>query len=262
MAELDNQVAVITGAASGIDLEIARIFYREGARLLLVDRNEEALKKGEAEFRDTRRVHSYAADVTKSGMVDAFIEEAVHIFGKLDILVNGAGIVGRSMLVELTDEQWHAQLGVMLHGVLYGVRAAARQMIEQKTGGKIISLSSAASAVPLGGGIAYCTAKAAVNMVTRVAAVELGKHKIRVNAIAPGETMTPLIEHMLAFPLWKQAVIEETPLRRMGETTDVAQVALFLASDRSDWITGQVIFVDGGQGMRGVDYEEKLKSLQ
>jgi NAD(P)-dependent dehydrogenase (short-subunit alcohol dehydrogenase family) len=95
-------------------------------------------------------------------------------------------------------------------------------------------------------------------MVTKVAAVEFGKQKIRVNAIAPGETETPLIQHMLDFPMWKEMVVRETPMRRMGQTNDVAQVALFLASERSDWITGQVVFVDGGQGLRGVDYEEVM----
>ncbi len=263
MGELHNQVAAITGAASGIDLEIARLFYREGAQLLLVDRNDDALKKAESEFHDSEgRVCSYVADVTKSNTVDAFVEEAVRKFGKLDILVNGAGITGGGMIVELTDDLWHAQLAVMLHGVLYGVRAAARQMIKQQTGGKIISISSAASTVPLGGGVSYCSAKAAVNMITQVAALELGKHKIRVNAIAPGETETPFIQELLEKPMWKEAVIFETPLRRLGRTSDIAQAALFLASDRSDWITGHVLFVDGGQGMRGADYEERLEAMR
>lgn len=261
MAELENQVALITGAASGIDLEIARVFHREGAQLLLVDRNEDALKKAAREFQGPGHVHSFVADVTRSEMVDAAVEEAARRFGKLDILVNGAGLNYAGRLLDIDDEHWHMLIDVMLHGAFYGIRAAARQMVKQKTGGKIITLSSAASRVPLGGAIGYCTAKAAVNMVTRVAAVELGKHKIRVNAIAPGETMTPLIQRHLDQPGWKELVVRETPLRRMGETGDVAEMALFLASDRSDWVTGQVFFVDGGQGLRGVDYEELMGSV-
>jgi 2-deoxy-D-gluconate 3-dehydrogenase len=257
MGELQNQVAVITGAASGIDLEIAHLFHREGARVLLVDCNADALKKAEMEFHDSEdRVHSYVADVTKSSMVDSFVEEAVRRFGRLDILVNGAGLQHRSSIVNFTDEDWHKLLGVLLHSVFYGIRAAARQMVKQQTGGKIITLSSAASAVPCGTTAPYCTAKAGVNMLTKVAAVELGKHKIRVNAIAPGEVETPFIQHWLARPMWKELVVRETPLRRMGKTADIAEAALFLASDRSDWVTGHVLFVDGGQGLRGVDYEE------
>ncbi|MBI5115843.1 SDR family oxidoreductase [Candidatus Poribacteria bacterium] len=257
MGELQDQVAAITGAASGIDLEIARLFYQEGAQVLLVDRNAEALKKAESEFHDSGgRVCSCVSDVTKSNMVDSFMEEAVRRFGKLDILVNGAGLQHRSPIVNFTDQDWHKILDVLLHSVFYGIRAAARQMIKQQTGGKIITLSSAASVVPCGTTAPYCTAKAAVNMLTKVAAVELGKHKIRVNAIAPGEIETPFIQHWLARPMWKELVVRETPLRRMGKTTDVAEAALFLASDRSDWVSGHVLFVDGGQGLRGVDYEE------
>jgi NAD(P)-dependent dehydrogenase (short-subunit alcohol dehydrogenase family) len=262
MGQLENQVAVITGAASGIDLEIAKLFYREGARLLLVDLNEEALAEAAAAFKDNgKRVAGFPADVTDSKRVDACIDEAVRRFGKLDILVNGAGIVGRGFITDMPDEEWHRQMGVMLDGVFFGVRAAARQMKKQGTGGKIISLSSAASAIPLGGSIAYCTAKAAVNMITKVAAVELGKYKIRVNAIAPGETETPLIAQMMSIPMWKEMVIKETPLRRIGCTTDIAEAALFLAGNRSDWVTGHVLFVDGGQGLRGVDYEEIIGSF-
>jgi NAD(P)-dependent dehydrogenase (short-subunit alcohol dehydrogenase family) len=258
MGELENQVAAITGAASGIDLQIARTFYREGASVLLVDCNEERLKKAEAEFQDSSRVGSFVADVRDSKQVGAFIEETVQKFGKLDILVNGAGIVGSFRFIDFEDEDWHRMIDIMLHGVFYGIRAAGRQMIKQGHGGKIISLSSAASVVPLGKAAGYCTAKAAVNMLTKVAAVEFGKHKIRVNAIAPGETETPIIQHMMDTPGWKELVIHETPLRRMGQPEDAAQVALFLASDRSDWITGTVLFVDGGQGLRGVDYEELI----
>lgn len=259
MAELEDQVALITGAASGIDLEIARLFHREGARVLLVDRNDEALAKAVSEFKDDgKRVSGFPADVTDSSMVDAGVAEAVKRFGKLDILVNGAGIVGRGLIADLPDEEWHRFINVMLNGVFYGIRAAARQMKKQGTGGRIINLSSAASAVPLGSSAGYCTAKAAVNMLTKVAAVELGKHKIRVNALAPGETDTPLIAHMMSIPEWKEIVIRETPLRRVGCTMDTAQAALFLASDRSDWITGHVLFVDGGQGLRGIDYEDLM----
>ncbi|MEW6441142.1 MAG: SDR family oxidoreductase [bacterium] len=256
MAELQDQAAVITGAASGIDLEIARLFHREGARVLLVDRNADALQQAEAEFQDSGdRVHAYVADVTKSVVVDACVEEAVRRFGRLDILVNGAGLQRRSSIVNFTDEGWHELLAVLLHSVFYGIRAAARQMAKQQTGGKIITLSSAASVVPCGTTAPYCTAKAAVNMLTKVAAVELGKDKIRVNAIAPGEVETPFIQHWLDRPMWKESVVRETPLRRMGKTSDIAEAALFLASDRSDWVTGHVLFVDGGQGLRGVDYE-------
>lgn len=253
MGKLDAQVAVITGAASGIDLEIARLFYREGAHIFLVDMNAEALRLAKAEFRNSdNRVGSCEADVTKSKMVDACVAKAVGMFGRVDIMVNGAGIGGRGMILDLTDEEWHRPLNVMLHGVFYGVRAAARQMVKQESGGKIINISSVASEVPLSGSISYCTAKAGVNMITKAAAVQLGEHNIRVNAIAPGEIETPLVQEHLDMPAWKESVIQKTPLGRVGQPTDVAEAALFLASDRSDWMTGHVLFVDGGQGMRGI----------
>ncbi len=263
MAELENQVALITGAASGIDLEIARVFYREGASVLLVDRNEDALRKAQAEF-SPQRASFFAADVSCSDMVDAAVGEAVRKFGKLDILVNGAGLAYIKEIVETNDDAWRKVLSVMLDGVFYGIRAAARQMLKQGTGGKIISISSAASTVPIAKSVAYCTAKAGVNMITKVAAVELGQHKIRVNAIAPGETMTPMLQAYPYYdmPGWKELVVHETPLRRFGETRDMAEAALFLASNRSDWVTGEVLFVDGGQGMRGFDQDQVVSMMQ
>ncbi|MHA1645324.1 MAG: SDR family NAD(P)-dependent oxidoreductase [Candidatus Freyarchaeota archaeon] len=261
MGKLDGKVAAVTGAASGIGQEIARTFFREGASVVLVDINESKLEETFEELKqqDADRVHVVKADVIKSEEVDNFVQETVKRFNRIDILVNCAGILKQLLLQDLDDETWDQSLKVMLYGVFYGVRAGARQMISQGKGGCIINISSVGSFVPLTDSPHYCVAKSGVNMLTKVAAVAFGKHKIRVNAIAPGETWTPMTESFLSLPGVEDLFIKETPLERLGKPSDTAKTALFLASDDSEWITGQIISVDGGQGLRGVDAEKMFQ---
>ncbi|MGQ9723163.1 MAG: SDR family NAD(P)-dependent oxidoreductase [Candidatus Jordarchaeum sp.] len=258
MGRLDGKIAAVTGAASGIGLEISRRFLSEGASVLLADINEANLEKAfqESSQQYAGRVHKIKADVTKSKEVDNFVQETVNHFGRIDIIVNCAGILKQCLLQDLDDATWDESIKIMLYGVFYGVRAGARQMIAQGKGGCIINISSVGGIVPLSDSPHYCVAKSGVNMLTKVAAVTLGKHKIRVNAIAPGETWTPMTEAFLSIPGVEDLFIKETPLERLGKPSDVASVALFLASDESDWITGHVLCVDGGQGLRGVDAEK------
>nr|MDO8063397.1 SDR family oxidoreductase [Candidatus Freyrarchaeum guaymaensis] len=263
MGRLDGKVAAITGAASGIGREIARTFFREGASVVLVDLNESKLEEAYEELKqqDASRVHKVKADVRSSKDVDMFVQETVNRFGRIDVLVNCAGILKQVLLQDLDDETWDESLKVMLYGVFYGVRAAARQMISQGQGGCIINISSVGSIVPLTDSIHYCVAKSGVNMLTKAAAVALGKHKIRVNAIAPGETWTPMTEAFLKIPGVEELFIRETPLGRLGKPSDIAATALFLASDESEWITGHILCVDGGQSLRGVDAEKIFEQL-
>lgn len=261
MKRLENKVTFITGAASGMGQEISRVFFREDARVILSDINEDKLAKIEEELshQDRARVFKVTADVRDSKQVDQAIRSGVDHFGRLDIVANVAGVLNEAYIKDFTDDIWDNDLKVMLYGPFYGTRAAARYMIEQGEGGCIINISSTGSIVPLVLCSSYCVAKAGVNMLTKVAAVELGSYKIRVNAIAPGETKTPLVQpYFDVTPGLEEKFIEQTPLGRLGETSDIANAALFLASDEADWITGHILYVDGGQGLRGVDLPKEI----
>ena len=172
--------------------------------------------------------------------------EAVKKFGRLDIMVNNAGIATSGTISDTSDEIWHKTIEVNLSGIFYGARAATKTMLAQKSSGVIINITSIAGSVGFAGSLAYCSSKGGITQLTRAAAVDLAQSGIRVNAIAPGVIDTNMTKSYLADPGFQQLVSAMTPLGHAGEAVDIANAALYLASDLSKYVTGQILHVDGG----------------
>jgi len=250
---LKNRVCLVTGASRGIGRAIALTFAREGADLIVnYSKSEEKAKEVANEIAKLgRKALLVKADVSNKDEVKAMVDKAIKEFGRIDVLVNNAGITWKpTKILEGTTEEWERVLGVNLIGTYYCVQAVAPYMIKNKYG-KIISISSLASiATTFGEQVAYGPSKAAVNNLTKRVAYELGPYNINVNAIAPGLIKT----EMLGVGRTKEGVdkllneiANAADLRRTGEPQDIANAALFLASDESNFMTGQVMVVDGGR---------------
>ncbi|RFA06641.1 hypothetical protein B7R21_19195 [Subtercola boreus] len=252
--ELAGKVAVITGGASGIGREMVDLFLAEGAQVVVGDIDTKTGTQLESELgQDFRFIRT---DVTVPADVEALIGHAAAEFGHVDVMVNNAGAVGEpSGLLDLDAEGFSRTLDLLLRSVLLGHKYAGRQMKEQGTGGSIVSISSVAG---ISGGYAapsYDAAKSAIIQVARTSTSELAQYKIRSNVIMPGLTRTPIMARGTAldpkyYPEFVEALkvpfAEFHPLGRGGTTLDIANMALFFASDRAEFITGQHIAVDGG----------------
>ncbi len=244
---LDGKVAIVTGGGGGLGGLAARAFAAAGADVVLVGRTAEKLRAAADGVRGAgRRAAAIVADVTRSADVSRMIEQAVDAFGRVDILLNNAGITSPKTVVELTDDDWHRIMDTSATGAFYCSRAVAPVMIRQREG-CIISMGSILSARGMAKRTAYSAAKAAVMNLTRALALELGPHGIRVNAIAPTVIVTDLNRELVrAQPQLYQAVLDRTPLGRLGEPEDIAGALVFLASPAARFITGQTLFIDGG----------------
>ncbi|MFC1924374.1 SDR family NAD(P)-dependent oxidoreductase [Chloroflexota bacterium] len=260
--KLKDKIAVVTGAGQGIGKETALELAREGAKVAVNDVVQETIEKVVAEIKaQGQEAIGIRADVSKREEVEQAVNQVLTQWGRVDILANVAGIYPIVSLVEMTEEQWDRVLDVNLKGIFNCIKAALPAMIAQK-GGSIVNVASLAGAVggePMGalGHVHYAASKGGVLGFTRSAAQELGQHGIRVNAIAPGGVVTEgtmAISKSLGFADFSEemlaeaakAHIEMVPLKRMGQTIDMAKTILFLASDDSSFITGQLIVVDGG----------------
>jgi 3-oxoacyl-[acyl-carrier protein] reductase len=249
MGLLDNRVAVITGAAQGIGLEIARAYLAEGARVVLGDINGEAAEKSAAELvAATPGAAAIGArcDVTSEEQVGALVKRATSEFDGLDVMVNNAGITRDATMRKMTLEDFRAVLDVHLVGSWLGTRAAGAVMRERKRG-SIVNISSISGKVGMLGQTNYSSAKAGMVGLTKAAAKELAYLNVRVNAIQPGLIRTAMTE-ALREDIWQQK-LSEIPMGRAAEPAEVASVALFLASDLSSYMTGTVLEVTGGRYM-------------
>jgi NAD(P)-dependent dehydrogenase (short-subunit alcohol dehydrogenase family) len=255
-ARLDGKVAIITGGASGIGRATALTFLREGARVVVGDLNETSIAetaalagaRGHADRLACRR-----ADVSAERDVAALVDLAVDRFGGLDTIFNNAGVGGAfGPIGETTAEEWDFTFAVLVRGVFLGVKHASNLMKAQGRGGSIINTASIAGINGGGGPHAYSAAKAAVVNLTRAVAAELALHRIRINAIAPGMIKTPLAVGRRE-DAWDRRVREKQAWPEPGMPEDIADTALFLASEESRFITGQVIVVDGGLSAMGPD---------
>ncbi len=245
---LVGKSAIVTGAASGIGQAIALAFLREGANVLGADLNLEGLE-GTAK-RATELYSMFLAhkcDVTQRGDVEQTVARAVDEFGQLDIMAAIAGIATEHDFVDITDEDWHRITDVNLHGVFLCDQVAARQMVKQGNGGRIINMSSVNGLMGEEELAAYNTSKGGVTLLTKSAAIDLAKHEITVNCLAPGYIRTPLTEESIEDSAWINEYLKRVPYRRVGEPEEVADCAVFLASDLSRYVTGHALVVDGGQ---------------
>jgi NAD(P)-dependent dehydrogenase (short-subunit alcohol dehydrogenase family) len=266
---LDGKVAIVTGGSSGIGKAIVKTYLDHGAKVMIVDVDEEGLQETEKELAKFKEnVLLVKGDVTKVEDVRKAVDETVKKWTQIDVLVNNAGVGTISSLIEMTEEEWDYVLDINLKGMFLFTREVAKVMIEQKEG-CVINLSSINEEVPLAGEIHYCVSKGGVKMLTRAVALELAPYNIRVNAIAPGMTDTALTEELLVIPELKSAVLHQIPLGRIGRPKDIAKVAVFLASDYASWVTGSTICVDGGMHLigeesylyplhRAMGFEEKI----
>ena len=245
---LENKVSLITGAARGIGKEIAMLFAREGSDLAICDVNEELLNatKAEIEKETGRKVITGKIDVTSACEVDEFIKKILDNFGNLDILVNNAGITRDNLVMRMSDAEWDAVLGVNLKGAFNCIKAVTRPMMKKRSG-RIINMASIIGIMGNAGQANYAASKGGLIALTKTVAKELGSRNINVNAIAPGFIKTDMTDKLSEEA--KQALLGFIPLKRMGSTQDVANIALFLAGEGSAYVTGQVITVDGGMVM-------------
>ena len=241
---LKGKVAIVTGAAKGIGEGIAKKLASEGAAVVVSDLDAEGCKKVSEEIVKKYKVKSIAVkcDVSKKPDVQKLVQETLKSFKKLDILVNNAGIYPFKQFLEMTEQEWDKVIDINLKSVFLCSSEAARVM---NPGGKIVSVSSIASTIGYQGLTHYCASKAGINGLTRAMALELASKKINVNAIAPGAIDTPGNRGVVNEDM-RNKMIAATPLKRMGTPEDIANAAAFLASDDADYITGQVLVVDGG----------------
>ena len=249
MTTLKSKGAVVTGAASGIGKAIATAFLEAGASVLLCDVNAKALETVVSEL--GARAIGRVTDVSDENQVEDTMRQARTAFGSLDIVVNCAGFGAITPLIELTADKWKSVQAVTLNGVFYGVKHAARQMLEQGRPGVIINISSVNGRQPGEGQVAYCAAKAGVDQITRCGALELGVHGIRVVGIAPGLVETPLTKKELENPAMRELFLGVIPMRRAVAAEEIAAAAVFLASDNARSINGETIAIDGGSLTRG-----------
>ncbi|AGZ49897.1 3-oxoacyl-ACP reductase FabG [Mycobacterium kansasii] len=244
MSLLNGQTAVITGGAQGLGLAIAERFVAEGARVVLGDVNLEATQAAARKLGGDGVAAAVQCDVTKADEVETLIRTAVERFGGLDIMVNNAGITRDATMRNMTEEQFDQVINVHLKGTWNGTRLAAAIMRENKRGA-IVNMSSVSGKVGMVGQTNYSAAKAGIVGMTKAAAKELAHVGVRVNAIAPGLIRSAMTEAMPQ-RIWDQK-LAEVPMGRAGEPSEVAGVALFLASDLSSYITGTVLDVTGGR---------------
>jgi len=246
MARLKEKVAIITGGGSGIGRAIAKLFASEGAKVVVADYNDQTAEKTVEMIKNNGgQAIASKTDVSQAGQVQSMVKLAVDTFGGLDILVNNAGVALMADLAHTTDEIWQKTIDVDLKGVFLGIKAAVPEM-EKRGKGKIINTASIAGLVGFQGITAYCAAKGGVVNLTKETALDLAADKINVNAIAPGVIKTNMTVDILKDEKMAEGMLAQTPLGRFGEPEDIAYLALYLASDESDFMTGQTIAIDGG----------------
>ena len=245
---LDGKVAIVTGAATGIGQAIAIRFAKEGASVVVdyvgtpdaPNKTEEAIKSFGG------KTIAVEADVSDPEQVQKLVDSAVSAFQKIDIVVNNAGVEKKFAFVDYPVEEMRKILNVNLVGPFLVCQSAARQMIKQGQGGRIINISSVHEDLPMPTNAAYCASKGGLRMLTRTISVELAKDKITVNNIGPGAVYTPIDADIEAQPEMEKALMSEIPLDRWGRPEEIAGLAVYLASEEAAYVTGATYFIDGG----------------
>lgn len=251
MQLLKGKIALITGGTAGIGKAIASLYVQHGADVVIWGTNQErgnqALKELEAlKTCPEQRIALYLVDVAKSKDVEETVDGILKSWGKIDILVNNAGITRDNLLMKMSEEDWNLVMEVNLKSVYNTCKALARPMMKAR-GGTIINITSVIGLTGNAGQINYAASKAGMIGLTKSLAKELASRNIRANCIAPGYIETQMTESLP--PTVKEAIVAKIPMNRIGQPRDIAQAALFLASDLAGYITGQVLTVDGGMVM-------------
>jgi len=241
---LDGKVAVITGASRGIGGYLAKALAHAGASVALLGRDETALAESVAALAaEGCQAHYFRADVAQASSLDAVFDRVLQALGRVDILVNNAGVEDLCASVDVTEALWDKIVGTNLKGAFFAAQAAGRRML---AGGSILNLCSLTSEVGLAGAAPYGASKSGLVGLTRALATEWAARGIRVNGIGPGYFRTALTEAFYRDDEWQQAMLPKIPLRRFGALEDLGGAAVFLCSDAAAYITGQVLYVDGG----------------
>ncbi len=257
--KLANRVAVVTGAARGIGRASAERFLKEGAKVVIGDIDAATLEKTAAEIGTPDEVLAVVTDVSKKSQVDALVAAAVKKFGRVDIMVNNAGIAPVQDFLDISEADYDRVLGVNLKGAFLGTQAAARQMIVQGGGGVIINMSSINSGLANPRVATYAISKGGMNQVTGTAAVAFAPYGIRVVGVGPGTIATDMVMDgaFIDSEAMRRAILSRTPLGRLGTAAEIASVVAFLASDDASYITGETIYPDGGR--RVLNYTVPVK---
>lgn len=246
--KLEGKIAMITGAARGIGKTIATVFAEEGAKLALSDVNEDLLKATAAELKKISGEEPmiFVLNVKDASKFQEYTDKTLDKYKRIDILVNNAGITRDGIFVRMSEADWDDVIAINLKGVFLGMRAVSKVMMKQRYG-KIVNMASVIGLIGNAGQANYAASKAGVIALTKSVAKELGSRNVMVNAIAPGFIDTDMTQKLSEDV--RNAILKTIPLNAFGKPLDVAKAALFLASDESNFVTGQVITVDGGMVM-------------
>lgn len=240
MGRLDNKVAIITGGASGIGENMVDLFSKEGALVIAADINEAAIEKASQK----ENVHGMKLDVSSEENWEQLLKEVKERFGKIDILVNNAGISSEKPLAEINVKDWEIMMKINGFGSFAGIKHTAPYMVEQGKG-SIINISSFTAQIGMGFNH-YSASKGSVRAISKAAATQYGRSGVRVNALFPGIIETPMTKSLESSKEMVNRMVAATPLQRLGQPADIANAALFLATDESSFITGAELVIDGG----------------
>ncbi|MFK8033789.1 MAG: SDR family NAD(P)-dependent oxidoreductase [Hyphomicrobiales bacterium] len=248
---LENKTAIVTGGAKGIGLACARHFLEKGAKVIIADTNEKAGNEAEEDLKTLGSVRFVQSDVGDRLAVRNLMAATLDVFNSVDVLINNAGIIHSDDFLDISEEDFDRVLQVNLKGVFLCGQAAAKQMVDQvKEGGapgSIINMSSINAQVAIPSQVPYSVSKGGVQQLTKVMSLSLAKFGIRVNAIGPGSINTDILAAVNNDPAAKNRILSRTPLGRIGEPSEIASIAAFLASDDASYVTGHTIYADGGR---------------
>lgn len=247
--DFSGRAVIVTGAASGIGLACARAFAEAGADVVMADIND-AKNRDAADLImiDTKaRCIPHACNVASEADCEGLVGRALDEFGRIDVLVNNAGIVSPGTILDLSPAEWDRVIDVNLRSYFVLTQIAGKAMVERKIRGSIVNMSSLNAELAIANQIAYVSSKGGVKQLTKAAALGLAPYGVRVNAIGPGSIMTDLLKSVMADEAGRKRILSRTPLGRVGDPSEVASIAVFLASDMASYITGETIIVDGGR---------------
>ena len=248
---LKDKIAIVTGASSDIGLEISKKFVGEGAKVILLGRHMDKLEQVRKSITDyASKTVAMVCDLTNEAQVIQTVNQVIDHYGRIDILVNNAGTITDPIhFHEMQDKDWNSLVDTNLFGTFRITKSVLIKMLENKNGGNIINIGSisAERAIPKVHLTVYCTTKAAINMFTKGLAVEYARKNIRCNCINPGIVNAGMIKSYLDYPEARKVLEDKQPINKIGQPEDVANAAVYLASDEAKWISGAILNVDGGK---------------